>query len=94
MAKNINIGTLFRRPLNAQGEIGSKVPFILKTLAAVVFRNDGTTVESSLSTIETNVTKATPQTFATVAAYQAALAAHTIDSNTLAVITSDMSSNS
>lgn len=74
MAK-IRFGTFFKRKVDENGKVSNKpedkIPFFPKTLANLVFKSDGTTVEETLNTIAKG---AGTQEFESMDAYRAALA--------------------
>ena len=84
----LSVLNLFKRSVNNDGSLGNRVPAIVKTLASYVFLNDGRTVESAITSLDS-----APR-FATLAAYQTAIANGTVSPNRICVITSDVTSNS
>ncbi len=44
-----SVGIFFKNPLGVVGNLKEKVPFLVKTLASLVYMSDGTDVESAIN---------------------------------------------
>ena len=72
MAQKFFKGLLYKKTLNSDGDVTSRTPFLLKTLASLVFTKKGKSVDDAL---EEESHRSAVKEYPTFAAYQADLAA-------------------
>ena len=87
MAVTFKIAKLFTKTLNSTGEETGRVPMLFRTIASLVYRTDGTTVESALTALETNDTKS--KVYTDLATYTAEYNAGTVGAEVVAIITGE-----
>ena len=56
MSKQFSVGLFFKKPIGNVGSLSSKIPFLTKTLASLVYMSDGSTVETKIGTKVDKVT--------------------------------------
>lgn len=91
---NILKGLLYKKSLDSDGNVTSKIPFLPRTLSKLVVMDDGTNVETAIGTVKTDLQLlqdavsggGTFKTFATKAAYDAAVLAGEVKSTDLCII--------
>lgn len=96
----VAIGTFFKKNLNkVSGTLdGSKIPFLPKTLAKLVYMGDGKDMETKITETDTNVDKlikgeigvSSNNSYDTFEAYKADLDAGKISAKTVCVIKDDL----
>lgn len=80
---NLLKGLLYKKTLDSNGNVTGKVPFLPKTLAKLIIRDNGDTVEDALAKLEANKSYLV---YETVEEYQTALAAGEIPEGTLSIV--------
>ena len=87
---NISKGILYKKTIDDNGNITGKKPFFLKSLAKLIFTDEGTTVQKELTDIKTDITDIrtnnTHKVFENYEAYQAAVGAGTVTSKDICII--------
>ena len=91
---NILKGLLYKKTLDADGNVTSKVPFLPRTLSKLVIMDNGTDVETTIGAVKTDLQLLQDavsgggafKTFATKAAYDAAVLAGEVKSTDLCII--------
>ena len=91
MAKTFAVANWFKKTLNSTtGVETGRTPMLFRTLASLVFRSNGHTVEADIATLETTMaTAAKIMTFQTEAAYNTAYTGGQIPAGTIGIITGE-----
>lgn len=93
--KKFSIGMFFKKLINNQGDITGYQPMLIKTLAKLVYTNNGTTVEKAISDLDDSISVTNDNIktlskkrmeFASLAAYKAEVAKGTNLTGVLCII--------
>lgn len=90
------IARFIKKTLDQNGDVSSTTPLLFKSLASLIYRNSGSTVETTMQTAETNITNIQTRlsgmkdvkVYATKTAYDAAVQAGTA-TDVLAIVQSE-----
>lgn len=81
--ENILKGLLYKKTLDASGNVTGKIPFLPKTLSKLIIRDNGDTVEKALTDLEE---KKSYLVYATMEEYEIAKNAGEIPDGVLSII--------
>lgn len=59
MAYTVSYGVLYKSTLDSNGDVTGRSPYFLKGLASLTYLDDGTTVQSKITSLNTTLTTAT-----------------------------------